>query len=224
MKKFRTEAHAHVLPASFCSRVEQEDLGRFYAEAGVDTVVLTNHFYMGTLNAQDYIKCYHETKKAAEEHGVTVVLGMEIRFLNDVNPINDYLVYGIDEEDVHKAEKMLNGSFNEFYENFKNDKNIIVQAHPFRSKMVLADLDHLDGIEVFNLHPNHASGVGLAANLAAEHKNFIVTGGTDYHYHGHEGLCTILTDEKINDSFEFANVLKSGLYSFKVGDFEIKKL
>lgn len=226
MKKFKTEAHAHVLPASKCSQISEEELGRYYADVGFDTVVLTNHFYIGSgcVNADDYLKCYYNTKKHAEKYGVNIVLGMEVRFVNDENPINDYLVYGVDEDDALKVEKLLEGTYNDFYEKFKNDKNVIVQAQPYRANMVLADINHLDGFELFNVHPNHAWYVGKALMLAKENKKLIVTGGTDFHHPGHEGLCATLTNEKITDSFKFAEALKSGNYGFQIGDFKIESI
>lgn len=154
---------------------------------------------------------------------MTVALGMEIRFVNDEFTVNDYLVYGIDDDDVYRAAEFLDGTYYEFYEGFKNDRNVIVQAHPFRPGITLVDTAYLDGIEVFNLHPHQPSVVGFGARLTSEHKELIATGGTDYHFRGHEGLCLTATKKKINDSFDFANALKSGDYEFKIGDFTAKR-
>ncbi len=224
MRRFKTEAHAHVLPASKCSQISEEELGRFYSEQDFDTVVLTNHFYKGNIGAEDYLKCFHNTEEYARRYGVNVVLGMEVRFVNDENSVNDYLVYGIDDDDVFRAEKLLDGTYNDFYEKFKNDRNVIVQAHPYRVNMALADINHMDGFELFNVHPNHAWSVGKALMLAKENKKLIVTGGTDFHHPGHEGLCATLTRKRITDSFEFAEVLKSGDYSFRIGDFNTERV
>ncbi len=223
MRKYMTEAHAHVLPASGCSHVHEDEIGKLYAPTGTDTIILTNHFYKGTLGPREYLQCYHNAKKYAAEAGVTVALGMEIRFVNDEFTVNDYLVYGIDDDDVYRAAEFLDGTYYEFYEGFKNDRNVIVQAHPFRPGITIVDTAYLDGIEVFNLHPHQPSVVGFGARLTSEHKELIATGGTDYHYQGHEGLCLTATKKKINDSFDFANALKSGDYEFKIGDFTAKR-
>ena len=49
---------------------------------------------------------------------------------------------------------------------YKNEKNVILQAHPFRDGMVLANPVSIDGIEVFNFHINHNSRIGIAAQYA----------------------------------------------------------
>lgn len=175
------------------------------------------------MEPREYIECYRNTKKYAEEAGVTVALGMEIRFVNDAYKVNDYLVYGIDEEDVYRAAEFLDGTYYEFYEGFKNERNVIIQAHPYRPGITRVDIDYLDGIEVFNLHPNQPSVVGFGARLTKEHKKLIATGGTDYHYQGDEALCLTVTKKKIKDSFDFANALKSGEYEFEIGDFTAKR-
>lgn len=67
MRKYMTEAHAHVLPASGCSHVHEDEIGKLYAPTGTDTIILTNHFYKGTLGPREYLQCYHNTKKYAAE-------------------------------------------------------------------------------------------------------------------------------------------------------------
>lgn len=220
MKKYLTEAHAHVLPESKCSHIQPEELGKIYAQRGFDTVVLTNHFNSDS-SPDDYLECFYRTKGAAEKYGINIVLGMEIRFISE--NMNDYLVYGISDEDVYKAHSLSYGSYNEFYTKFKNDKNVIVQAHPFRSGMTLADVNYIDGIEAFNLHPGQASASGLGARFIAEHEGLIATGGSDFHFIGGEGLCATVSEIPIKSSFDFASVLKSGEYSLRVGNFEIIK-
>lgn len=220
MKKYLTEAHAHVRPESACSEIQPEELGKIYAARNFDTVVLTNHFDKYS-SPDGYLECFYKTKKAAEEYNVGIILGMEIRFPHE--NANDYLVYGIDDDDVYRAFELTGGTYNEFYTAFKNERNVIVQAHPFRPNIVLADLNYLDGIEVFNLHPRQPSVSGLGARLLSEHNDFIATGGSDFHHPGTEALIATVTDRRVEDSIEFAKVLKSGKYTFKIGDFEVKR-
>ncbi len=210
---FTAELHAHTKPVSHCSEIEPDKLIELYLGRGCDTVVITNHFK--TSNAKPVSKWldgYYDTVKAAEGSGINVVLGVEISFQGDPN---DYLVYGITEEDIHRFAEYTESNLKEFYKSQKNEKNIILQAHPFRNNMVLAPLDCIDGIEVFNMHPGHNSRVAYACKYASENK-LIVSGGTDFHHLGHQGMCLIRTRERLCNSFDVASVLKSGDYLFDI--------
>ena len=138
---------------------------------------------------------------------------MEIRFPENSN---DYLVYGIGEKDIKDIFSYIYGDYIHFYKGFKNNKNVILQAHPFRNGMVLQNPDFIDGIEVFNMHPNHNSRVAVANQYANEHTEFIKTCGTDFHHEGHQGLGAILTKTLPGDSFGIAEILKSRDYLFNI--------
>lgn len=217
--KYRTELHCHTLPVSSCSKVYADALVEAYKELGADTVVLTNHFtpeyIAGRTKAEtirEYTECFHDLKKCAQKNGMTAVFGVEIRFSENNN---DYLIYGIQEENLEDIYEFVNKGIECFYREFKDNRNLILQAHPFRNGMVLADLKSIDGIETFNMHPNHNSRVGLAVSYAREH-NLLVSGGTDFHELGHQGCCFVRTKTKIEDSYDVANVLKSRDFVFDI--------
>ena len=77
--------------------------------------------------------------------------------------------------------------------------------------------ESLDGIEAFNMHPNHNSRIGLAAKYASDN-NMIVTCGSDFHHYGQECLCGILTKKPLKDSYDVAKALKSGKYNMFIGN------
>ena len=213
--KFKTEAHAHTKPASRCSDILPSEMASIYKGLGFDSVVITNHFMKG-YSVDAFLSDFHETKKEMEKLDMYAILGMEIRF-SDVNN-NDYLVYGIDENDVVKAAGFWDATIEDFYKGFKNDRNVIIQAHPFREGMFLADKNSIDGVEVYNMHPGHNSKVGLAARYAKENPEFLISGGSDFHHFGQEGMCATLTKKKITDSFMFADVLKKKDFLIEIGD------
>ena len=97
--------------------------------------------------------------------------------------------------------------------------SVFLQAHPFRDGMVLADPTILDGIEVFNLHPNHNSRVGIAALYAKENNFPVITAGSDFHHKDrkHEGVAALRARYLPEDSFGLASLLKSGDYLFEAG-------
>lgn len=212
--KYKTEMHTHTKPVSVCADFPAKDVIKIYKEAGADAVVITNHFcpwFFEDRNVDIYLRDYYDAVNEGEKQGISVILGAEIRFSENHN---DYLLYGIDEDDLRKAEKLLDSGIDNFYKEFKNEKNLIVQAHPFRETN-LANPESLDGIEVFNMHPHHNSCVALAAKYAKE-KEFLITGGTDFHHLGHQGMCFLRTKEKPKDSFELARIIKSRDYVFDV--------
>ena len=219
--KFKTDLHVHTMPVSSCAEIDVPTTVAYYKERGYDGIVITNHFnrlsFPGHKPREEwveyYLNDYRLAKKTGEKCGLHVCLGMEARFPENAN---DYLVYGIDEDDVYRAFDYIDGSYEKFYKGFKNEKNVIVQAHPFRDHMELQKLDLLDGIEVYNMHPNHNSRVSIAAKLESEHPGMIITGGTDFHHDGHQGLCAMRTKKLPEDSFEVAEILKSGNYFFDI--------
>ena len=149
-------------------------------------------------------------KKAAEGTGMNVVLGVEIRFTENAN---DYLVYGVSFGDIEKMIRLIPYGITEFYKEIKTRENIILQAHPFRNGMTLAPLDSIDGIETFNMHPGHNSRVAVACRYAAEH-SLLVSGGTDYHPPGHHAMCLMRTNERVDDSYDIARILKTKDFLF----------
>ena len=224
-KYYKTELHTHTTPVSGCSEISPKQLVEVYKENGYDSFVLTNHFRAGmngdtpeekvNFYLDDYYQCVEEGKRV----GINVILGIEVR-LNENK--NEYLIYGICPEDLTEIYNKLDLSIDEFYRAVKNEKNVILQAHPFRNDMVLVNPESLDGAEAFNVHPNHNSRNGFAVKFTQEN-NLIATCGNDFHHMGQECLCATLTEEPIKDSYDLARILKSGAYVMSVGDFIISK-
>lgn len=209
--KYKIELHAHTSPVSACGDVLAEEVVRIYAEAGVDALVITNHlspWFLGTVD--EYIDDYYRAKLTGDKLGINVIFGCEIRFEENAN---DYLVFGISPEDIEAMKTYIPKTIHEFYKEFKNDKNVILQAHPFRKGMVLASLEDIDGIESFNLHPNHNSSIGYAAKYAKEH-GMLVSCGSDYHHLGHHAMALLRSKTLPENSYELAEILKSRDYLF----------
>ena len=224
--KYKYDLHVHTSPVSLCADFAPKDVVDKYARLGFDGIVVTNHFSESVLGEfkkkEDFLKYYlqdyYSAKEYGKEKGLEVFLGLEIRFPEN---FNDYLVYGIDENDVYDAYDYIFGSYEDFYKGFKTDKNLIIQAHPMRNSCVLQSLDILDGIEVFNMHPNHNSRVAMAAKIAKENPHLLVTGGSDFHHEGHEGMCAMCVREKPEDAKALADIIRQGDYIFDVWESKI---
>ena len=208
--KYTTELHAHCFPSSPCGDFSPEEVVEFYKEAGVTSLVLTNHLTPQLVEGDPkecikrYLADYCAAKEAAGKD-INLILGVEIRF-TEAN--NDYLVYGVCEDDVQRFIKLIPYGIQNFYKEVKNDRNIILQAHPFRKNMELAPLDSIDGIESLNMHPGHHAKPSIAFKYAKEN-DLLVSGGSDFHHMGHHALCLMRTENEMKDSYDVAEALKS---------------
>ncbi len=217
---YRIELHAHTSPASGCSEITPTEMVAAYKRLGYDAVVITNHF-MYTPERGDreeyvnaFLRDFEETQKLGEEQGIRVYLGAELRFTENNN---DYLLFGVDKELLLEIYDWLPGGVENFRKNYAMPNSVFLQAHPMRNGMQLVDPSLLDGIEVFNMHLGHNSRVGKASAYAKENDVRIVTAGTDFHHKTHEGMSALRSAVLPKDSFELAEILKSGDYLLEIG-------
>lgn len=207
---YTAELHAHTNPASFCGDFPANEVVDFYCAAGVNTLAITNHFNsdltIGNLkeNIKYYLEDYHLAKETAK-NSINIILGIEIRFDGSNN---DYLVFGIEEDALPFYAELTPYGIENFYKQAKNDRNVIIQAHPFRNGVTRAPIDSIDGIEAYNLHPNHNQRNALAVQHAKKN-NLLVTGGSDFHHINHHALCLMRTKKELKNSFDVAAAIKS---------------
>ncbi len=217
----KIELHTHTANISRCSQISIPEMITSYKYENYSGITITNHFYPFRSQTsqgfkkyvEDYIDEYHSLSEMGENYGIRVYLGMEISFLE--NP-NDYLVYGIDEDFIRNCTSHKMKKLEDFLKVGKNDRNLIIQAHPFRNDMQIMPTQMLDGIEVYNMHPNHNSRNGFAAKYAEE-TGGVFTCGTDFHHAGQNSLSALLTKELPEDSFELAKCIKNNPI-YKIGN------
>ncbi len=223
---FRVELHAHCSPASPCGDLPADAVVRVFHDAGYQALALTNHFFprlsqqiLGEMDKEKYLAMYFDNYKAACEEGaklgMPVWLGAELRWCAQGD--SDYLIYGVDEPMLREIFDYLDADAATFVRDCKSEKSFFIQAHPMRTNCVPLDAALLDGVEVFNMHPNHNSRVALTARQYAA-AGLRVTMGTDYHHPGHHGLCATRFTSLPQDSFALAALLKSGDYICELGD------
>ncbi len=207
---FTTELHAHSFPASSCGDFSPSEVVEIYKQAGVTSLVLTNHLKYDPLDptpeeyANEYLADYHKAKEAAG-NSLNLILGVEIRFTENNN---DYLVYGIDEIDIERLYSLTPHGIENFYCKFKNEHNLIIQAHPLRKHMEHAPLNSIDGIESMNMHPNHHARPSISFKYAKEN-GLLVSGGSDFHHQNHQALCLMRTKNELKNSYDVAQAIKS---------------
>lgn len=223
--KYKIELHCHTAPLSACSDITSPELIRYYREAKYQGLVVTNHFSPSPFSnkkkylkyVDEYVKDFEFLKKLGEDAGIKVYFGVEIRFEGNYN---DYLIYGIDAEflkNIPLGCKSLE-QFNEYKKNFPDV--LTIQAHPFRNGMLLVDSSLIDGMEVYNLHPNHNSRIGFAAKYSEMEGFKISTCGTDFHHIGHDALSALLTKELPEDEKALVRCIKNEQI-YKIGNSKI---
>ena len=224
--KYKTELHAHTMPASQCCDCAMERFLEHYSENDVNAICLTNHFYKENriflgkskdecINA--YLSDYEKLKILAKPYGIRIILGCEIRFIG--NP-NDYLIYGVNKEILEQSFDCLNYDLRYFRNNVVLSDSLLIQAHPFRDQIIPADPRLIDGIETMNFHPNHNSRNSVAAAYAKKNNISICTGGSDFHHDKpfHPAAIIMLSKTLPKDSFGLAKILKGNDYIFLLGD------
>ncbi|MBO5060745.1 MAG: PHP domain-containing protein [Clostridia bacterium] len=228
--KYRIEMHAHTNPVSPCGEASPARLVKIYAELGYDAVCITNHFFKGLFDNEPiyqnlskeekidrYIADYEEAKLAGKELGITVILGAELRFIENNN---DYLIFGVDKDILLSIYDYLDNTAEYFRRNKKLPESIFIQAHPFRDGCTLLDPTLLDGIETFNSHIFHNSKIPLAVKAAKQNNVDITIAGSDFHHPntGNEGAAALRTKALPKDSFELTKILKNRDYILEIGE------
>ena len=220
MRKYLFDTHIHTKEASSCSEVYAADIVKRYKELGYDGLIITDHFSASQFSrhgetydeqVQKYLSGYR-TAKELEDENFHIILGMELRFLeND----NDYLVYGFDEDFVINNDLTRYNDPEEFRPFAEANNLIIFQAHPFRIGMTVTDPGLLDGVEVYNGHGNHYSRNKIA-NKWAELHSLRKLSGSDFHGNVDLEPGGVYFDEYYTDSKQVAKALREGKYSLKI--------
>ncbi len=215
--QYKTELHAHTTLVSPCADTPLEDMVARYTNAGYTTVVVTDHYCDYVIdNAGDtweqrvehYLSGYRAMKELARGK-FNVLLGCELRFLEN---FNDYLVFGMDEEFLRSHPELHKMTLKSFSAFARENGLLLVQAHPFRSRMTVVKPQLLDGVEAFNGHRGHDSKNYLANELASRY-GLIKTSGTDFHHPTQEPCAGILTDAPIESVSQLLKILRSGDYT-----------
>lgn len=215
--QYKTELHAHSATVSPCATVSPEELVARYTEAGYTTLVLTEHYCDYVIDpagetweekAEHYLSGYRTLRRVANGR-LNVLLGCELRFLGSSN---DYLVLGMDENFLQKHPDLHHMTPESFSVFAREHGLLFIQAHPYRRGMDRIDPALLDGMEVFNGHPDHNSHNPDALKTAQDH-GLIRTSGSDYHFPSATPAGGILTDAPIQSVSELMAVLRSGGYT-----------
>ena len=184
---FKYETHLHTSETSPCGKVKAEEAVRIYHKAGYTGLIVTDHYFSGFFERHPfmnwdkkidlYLAGYKKALAEGQRLGMEIHPGMEIRFNENAN---DYLVYGFDEAFLRERRKLYKLTLKEFRELTSGMGIVIIQAHPFRPRMVPASPGLIDGVEVYNGNPRHDSANHLALKYAQEN-GLKMLSGSDFH-------------------------------------------
>ena len=215
-RRYKTELHCHSSEISGCSSVNVKDVVDKYVEYGYTTLVLTNHLDSYGDDESEFRnevrEMFEVCEKAKQYAGdrLNVIPGVEINIQRE-----DHLIIGVTEEFLSEQFKFSRKKVADFKKTVNDAGMLLICAHPMRFAHNIFDYRDVDGIEVFNGHPEHNSNNDLVAFEYASKRELgiILTSGTDHHDHHHKPNAGILTDYPITTGDELVEVLKSSNYS-----------
>ena len=214
--------HVHTAECDICAHVAAKDIVRMYQQKGYSGLVITDHYFAMSFDwfADDltegthcefvdrWLRGYREAKKEGDKIGMTVLLGAEVRL--DGPNINDYLIYGIDEDFLFRAPYLNRLSSLQELISVLPENSCVVQAHPFRDNMTVQSPDLLFGIEVNNGGTEPFRN-DLARTFAAHYGKPMLS-GSDFHHADHLARGGISADADIQSIQDLVGVLRSGDY------------
>ena len=223
------ELHAHTSECDLAAHASGAELVRLYHAAGYSGMVITDHYFatfykwfVDELAGKTHrevmarrLKGYYAAREEGEKLGFTVLPGAEVRFDKSPYGINDFLVFGCDEEFFLTAPRLNNLTSLEELNTVLPENACVVLAHPFRVKMTVMDPTPLFGIEAHNgLTEPYRNAM---AEDYARHFGKPVTSGSDCHHPDHTCKGGIETPCIIRTPRDLTDVLRSGEYRLYKG-------
>lgn len=196
------DMHAHTKGISKCCRVDAEEIIKRARAAGIEGIILTNHYTENYVTdgdyeafARRYVEEFHKARRYGEEMGVEVIFGIELTM--EFEPAVHLLIYGVPEEFIIKNPTVFNLTQKELYSLVRENGGALVQAHPYRNNTDrLLDTDYLDGIEI-SCHPLYEGTHISKLSPIAYNAGLILTVGGDYHADTRRPFCGMYIDKDI---------------------------
>lgn len=225
-KQYIYDTHIHTIETSPCGKIPAVETVDHYAAHGYTGLVITDHLHPEFLAKVDedhdwdhvvdlYTAGYRAAKKRGDEIGFDVIFGAEMRFPENNN---DYLVYDIDENWLRAHPYVICQSAREFFEKY-HDEVLVMHAHPYRDGNLTVFEDAVHGIELINTNPRHNNWPDRALALWQRHPEYYIQAGSDMHQVTDRCLAGIITDHRITNSHEYAELIRSGVYDLYAPDY-----
>lgn len=214
---YKYDLHVHTSQTSPCASVSGAQQARAYKELGFTGIVITDHYYEGFFERNTYptwkesMDCYFagyfDAKAEGDRIGLDVFQCAEVTLA----PIRmDYLVLGLEADFFYRNEKLFRLTEAEFIELVHAEGGLVFGAHPFRYKE-LYPYGNIDGVEAVNGNPQSRNELAIEY---AKKNGLLMCAGSDAHNPGEQGTGGIITDRRVKNIREFADIVRSGNYSF----------
>lgn len=209
------DLHAHTSGISRCCRTDAHGVLTAAREAGIDGLILCNHYqryagYAGDVPpaefAEKYIAEYYHTAMVAAEMGMRLFFGVEVTAHKHENA--HILVYGMEPEFVRENPEIYDYTLEEIYAAVHAKGGLVVQAHPFRGGGRVQDTRFLDGVEI-NCHPLYDATHCDRMQEIAHESNIFVTCGGDYHADTYRAICGTYFPDTVQRYSDMIDYLKT---------------
>ena len=226
---YRYELHVHTLECDLAAHASGAELVRLYHDAGYSGMVVTDHYFATfyewfaeELKGKTHreimerrMRGYYAARNEGEKLGVTVLPGAEVRFDHSPYGINDFLIFGCNEEFFLTAPRLNELTSLDELNALLPESACVVLAHPFRVGMTVIDPSSLFGIEAHNgLTESYRNTM---AEDYARHFQKPMTAGSDCHHATHACKGGIETPRLVRTPEDLTRVLRSGDYTLYRG-------
>lgn len=215
------ELHTHTKENDIVVTKNAPEIVKMYHDKGYEGMVITNHLFDLSLEwyrdvlqnaphekiVDHYLTGYRNAKKAGDALDMIILLGLELRF---DNTINDYLVYGIDEDFLYNSPLLNTLTLDEFLK-IKPENALVYQAHPFRDNMTITNPKKLFGVEVYNGGTDKLRNE--MANIWADLYGLKKISGSDYHVPEHLAKGGVSFYNRVETINELVTELKNERYT-----------
>lgn len=213
------ETHLHTCQASACGVSPGADYISFYQDLGYDGIIVTDHFFNGNCSVplplpwservDLFCRGYEDALEEGAKHGFKVFFGWESCYKWD-----EYLVYGLDKDWLLAHPEVMNWNQKEQYDNIREAGGLVIQAHPFRERKYMWDINLneplCDGWEVANL--GNPSWQDIPAYRYAREHGIYMSAGSDIHKVDQFGVGKAFGmefDEPLNSIEDYVSAMKA---------------
>ncbi|MBQ9801955.1 MAG: hypothetical protein IJW51_02650 [Clostridia bacterium] len=206
------DMHAHTKGISRCCRVTAPEVVMAAKAAGLDGIVLTNHYQKSYVTdgdyaafARRYVEEFHFTRQCGEADGCRVLYGIEVTMERYTRA--HMLVYGVGEDFLLRHPTLFDYTQEELFHLVHENGGILVQAHPYRrSPEDLLDPALMDGVEI-SCHPLYTCTYAEEMRSLADRHGLVLTCGGDYHADTRRPVCGMYLPDTITCGEQLAPYL-----------------
>ncbi len=222
MGEYIYEMHQHTAWCSLCGKADPVAMVHNLKASGFAGVVITDHFYHGNTAIrrnqpwEDFVRAYDNTYRYARAEGEKLDFDVLFGLEEHVGEGKEVLIYGLTPNVLYRYPELQKEGLATLSCIVRAEGGLVFQAHPFRVRDYIPEpwkplpVEHLDGIEVNNLHNNDLEN--LRAQIFAQENNLLVCAGSDDHTL-YEQRYGIVSPHRLKDEKALSDLLRSGNYT-----------